>query len=256
VQSLPNADNLHWPSDGIKYALHVWNYATYGDALTAILPNPELAERLGEFLRILSRFIPDDLGYQSLEFTFPSIGVDTNAGRFPIDTLSAGLGGLARLLWDLYTSELLDRPSIVLIDEVELHLHPSLQRIVLPRLLESLPSYQFVVSTHAPLVVGSVQDSAVYALRRNERHLIESVKLNFEERAGTANEILREVLGVPMPAPVWVEEKMKSLASQYESVELTSETFQAIRAELETIGLADFVPETLAEVIAANSSKT
>lgn len=51
----------------------------------------------------------------------------------------------------------LHSPGIVLIDEVELHLHPSWQQTVLPRLLKIFPHVQFIVTTHSPQVISSVE---------------------------------------------------------------------------------------------------
>jgi len=54
--------------------------------------------------------------------------------------------------------------GIVLIDEVDLHLHPAWQREVVPRVADALPHMQFVVSTHSPLVVGSLHRDNVLLL--------------------------------------------------------------------------------------------
>ena len=47
--------------------------------------------------------------------------------------------------------------GMVMIDEIDLHLHPSWQMEVLPRLSKELPNIQFIVTSHSPLVVGSLQ---------------------------------------------------------------------------------------------------
>ncbi len=44
----------------------------------------------------------------------------------------------------------LEGPAVVLIDEIELHLHPGLQRVILPRLQKVFPQAQFIVTTHSP----------------------------------------------------------------------------------------------------------
>lgn len=51
----------------------------------------------------------------------------------------------------------LHSPGIVLIDEVELHLHPSWQQTVLPTLMEIFPNIQFIVTTHSPQILTSVK---------------------------------------------------------------------------------------------------
>lgn len=50
----------------------------------------------------------------------------------------------------------LEGGGIVLIDEIDLHLHPKWQRVILPKLLQLFPNIQFVVTTHSPFVVQSV----------------------------------------------------------------------------------------------------
>ena len=53
---------------------------------------------------------------------------------------------------DINQSIHLDRiTGIVVIDEIELHLHTKLQKEVLPRLIQLFPKVQFIITTHAPL---------------------------------------------------------------------------------------------------------
>jgi len=59
----------------------------------------------------------------------------------------------------------LEHSAVVLIDEIELHLHPGLQRTILPRLREVFPKTQFIVSTHSPQVLSSVHAKNVRLIR-------------------------------------------------------------------------------------------
>jgi hypothetical protein len=61
-----------------------------------------------------------------------------------------------------------DIEALVLIDEIDLHLHPSLQRTLVPRLREALPHVQWVVTTHSPLVLSSFDTAEIVALDRDE----------------------------------------------------------------------------------------
>jgi len=58
--------------------------------------------------------------------------------------------------------------AIVLIDEIDLHLHPTLQRALVPRLRKALPNVQWIVTTHAPLVLANFDVNEIIALDRNE----------------------------------------------------------------------------------------
>jgi hypothetical protein len=57
-----------------------------------------------------------------------------------------------------------EQPIILLLDEVDIHLHPKWQRRILPAIQKLLPNAQVFVSTHSPFVVGSVEDAWVYRL--------------------------------------------------------------------------------------------
>lgn len=61
-----------------------------------------------------------------------------------------------------------DKAGIVLIDEVETHLHLELQRQIMPLLTSVFPNIQFIVSTHSPFVLNSVKDAVAYDMERHE----------------------------------------------------------------------------------------
>ena len=58
--------------------------------------------------------------------------------------------------------------GVVFIDEIDAHLHVSLQRKILSFLEKSFPNIQFIVTTHSPFVVSSVDDAVIYDLTRLE----------------------------------------------------------------------------------------
>lgn len=65
---------------------------------------------------------------------------------------------MARANPDLGGQDLLDStPGIVLIDEVDLHLHPSWQQQIVPLLRKTFPLVQFILTTHSPQVISTVE---------------------------------------------------------------------------------------------------
>jgi len=80
--------------------------------------------------------------------------------------------------------------GFVVIDEVDAHLHPSLQRKVLPFFSKLFPKIQFIVSTHSPFVISSESDSVVYDL--STRTLVDD-----DLRAYSTDVILEGILDVP-----------------------------------------------------------
>ena len=65
----------------------------------------------------------------------------------------------------------LQSEAIVLIDEVDLHLHPSWQQQVLPDLRRTFPNTQFIVSTHSPQVLSTVHPEQIVSLRRRDGNI-------------------------------------------------------------------------------------
>ena len=73
-----------------------------------------------------------------------------------------------------------------------------------------------------------------------------STKLDTVNRAGSAGEILREVLGVPATIPVWVEENLEQIVMRYRARQLTTEMLGTLRTELSNLGYGELYPEALA----------
>lgn len=71
--------------------------------------------------------------------------------------------------------------GVVLVDEIDLHLHPSLQRVLVPRLREVMPRVQWIVTTHSPLVLASFD--------RREIKMLDSTQ------PGGVRELDRDILG-------------------------------------------------------------
>jgi predicted ATP-binding protein involved in virulence len=65
--------------------------------------------------------------------------------------------------------------GVVLIDEIDLHLHPSWQKRILPDLLRTFPAMQFIITTHAPMVLGGVKNAKVFALKDGKVYSFPSV---------------------------------------------------------------------------------
>lgn len=59
---------------------------------------------------------------------------------------------------------LVDHQGIVMIDEVDLHLHPEWQLVVLPTISQALPQLQFVCTTHSPIVAGTIESANLFLL--------------------------------------------------------------------------------------------
>ena len=85
--------------------------------------------------------------------------------------------------------------AIVLIDEIELHLHPSWQQRVLPDLVRTFPNTQFMVSTHSPQVLTSVRPQQIVALSREGDDVVAS-QASTATYGAEAGNVLSSVMSV------------------------------------------------------------
>ena len=82
--------------------------------------------------------------------------------------------------------------GVVLIDEIDLHLHPTWQKKIVSDLRKAFPNIQFIVTTHAPLVIGSLKEGALFNISENKLY-------QFQNQFGRdANAILKEMNTEPM----------------------------------------------------------
>jgi hypothetical protein len=137
----------------------------------------EQPERHEEVRALLNKLLPNgELLNEAVdgEPLFRLFGSDV-----PFQALSDGyrayVGWIADLVYHLHLgtprgTPLTDSRGIVLVDEVDLHLHPEWQRVVVPALARALPRLQFVFTSHSPLVVGTLRRRNVFVLTGEAEH--------------------------------------------------------------------------------------
>jgi predicted ATP-binding protein involved in virulence len=81
---------------------------------------------------------------------------------------------LAARLFERYPKHTnpLAEPAVVLIDEIDLHLHPRWQRTLIQFLSETFPNTQFIATAHSPLVVQAAANANIVLLRRDGDHVV------------------------------------------------------------------------------------
>jgi len=154
-----------------------------------------------------------------------------------------------------------DGSFVVTMDEPENHLHPAMQRSLLPALMKAFPNVQFIVATHSPFIASSARSAAVYALKyesvaitdeeittkRPSKDARRVTALRLDENALSANpaEVLREVLGVPVSIPVWAEAGLDRIIEKYRGCPFNEATIAALRQDVEQERLSELFPEAL-----------
>lgn len=237
--------------------------AVFGEGNSRSSGNPELFSALNGFVSILRKILPPSLGFLDISVRNPEVVIQTRTGEFLIDAASGGVATLIDYAWRLYMHSIGKTSFVVTMDEPENHLHPSMQRSLMRRLMEAFPQAQFVVATHSPFIVSSVKDSYVYVLRYSDSDgrdsegfvpetttsRVVSERLDTLNKSSSANEILREVLGVEATVPEWVSEDIKTIVEKYALKSFNQETIKMLRAELETLGYEGQYPVALAALV-------
>ncbi len=113
--------------------------------------------------------------------------------------LAAGYRNVIAMIGDMIyrlstkqeVTNLSDLVGIVIIDELELHLHPKFQKLFVHKLTELFPSIQFIASTHSPIpLLGAPHDTVLLHVKRSEQQGIEIEKLDIDFSILTPNAIL------------------------------------------------------------------
>ncbi len=168
----------------------------------------EIIDEIGEVATEITKGYPiefhgvdeDDNGF------FPIFS--TPDGPMPLNTLSQGTQSIIQWLAHLligyaeyydFPENLSDLPGILIVDEIDAHLHPSWQQRIIPSLTHHFPNLQIFCSTHSPLMLAGLKTGQVQLLRRDENGRV-TVSRNEVDIAGwSADEILRNLLGVSDP---------------------------------------------------------
>jgi predicted ATP-binding protein involved in virulence len=144
--------------------------------------------------------------------------VDKDGQTLIVNQLSDGEKCLMAMVGDIarrmaLANPLLDNPlhgdGIVLIDEVDLHLHPLWQRIMIPHLLETFPNCQFLISTHSPHVLTHVQPQNIFMLYTEDGKFI--CEHPQESYGKTSERILEDLMGLETTRPDIVKNALKTL---------------------------------------------
>lgn len=209
------------------------------------------------FQEVLRKVLPPKLGFKRISIEVPEVLLETDSGNFSLDAVSGGVASILDMAWRIFMYSPEGNRFVCTIDEPENHLHPELQQSLLPNLINAFPNVQFIIATHNPFMISAVYDSSVYILDYNQEHKVESRKLETVDKAGTANEILRDVLGLPFTIPLWAEAKLESIVKKYAQKGVSEETVDELEAELTAAGLENLIGSTpnLADVFDSSNNE-
>ncbi|MFN9467692.1 MAG: AAA family ATPase, partial [Pseudanabaena sp.] len=186
-----------------------------------------LEKQFNHIVEILKQILPDidnirisSVDEENLspkaEFLTPFGWVQLSSLGLGYRTTIAWMVDLAVRLFKRYpdSENPLAEPAIVLVDEIDLHMHPKWQRDIMQFLTDRFPNTQFIVTAHSPLVVQAAQDANVVLLQRegDQVKIINNNDLEIIEN-WRVDQVLTSVFEIPSARPPQIE---KLLAERQE----------------------------------------
>ena len=154
------------------------------------------------------------VGWHSLAFDFTDetiVAEHPIHGRLPVSTLSDGIRVIIGLVGDIAhrcvrlnphfgadAAKL--TPGVIMIDEVDMHLHPEWQQLILGALTDAFPHIQFIITTHSPQVLTTVKRESIRVLAQDEDGNWSAAMPDEETKGVESATVLASVMGVdPVP---------------------------------------------------------
>ena len=143
------------------------NQITYAD---------EIKQWFIHFNDLLNQIFEGKSVHLSFNFKDYTFQIEQDGRRFGFNELSDGYSAIIDIVADLILkmqtpgniTRAFQKEGIVLIDEIETHLHLELQKVILPFLTKVFPNIQFIVTTHSPFVLNSLPNAVAYDLEKQE----------------------------------------------------------------------------------------
>ena len=188
-----------------------------------VFPDPELQA----VRKALKQFLPefDNLTVRRHPL---KMEVEKNGKRLTVTQLSDGEKCLIAMVGDLTRRLAIANPirqnplegeGIVLIDEIDLHLHPLWQRMVIPKLLGVFPNCQFIISTHSPNVITHVQPESLYDLQQTESGI--TAERPAESYGKNVDRVLEDLMGLETTRPDQISSDLQEVYDKIDRSEFS-----------------------------------
>ncbi|MDO8609393.1 MAG: AAA family ATPase [bacterium] len=191
--------------------------------------------------KAIESFIPEYSNFRVKRVPTPHMLVDKVGITIRLDRLSDGEKNMIAMIGDIARRLSMSNPSmknplkgdgIVLIDEIDLHLHPAWQRIIISQLTEVFSNCQFIVTTHSPQILSHVKAEHVFLLKQENDNL--SVIKPTESYGKSSDSLLEDILGVES-RPLLIKKELHQLFKliQEQNLEKAKKLMHKLENEIE-----------------------
>jgi predicted ATPase len=180
--------------------------------------------RRDKVVEILKTILPDvdkiEFGEFKENLKNPTVKFHTHYGW--VESKDLSLGYRTSMAWTVdFASRMFDRypesenplaePAVVLIDEIDLHLHPKWQRELIDYLTNLFPNTQFIVTTHSPLIVqaAAARDANIVVCRREGDHVVIDQSVEAVKNWRTDQILTSDLFDLPTARPKEIEKLLK-----------------------------------------------
>jgi predicted ATP-binding protein involved in virulence len=240
---LPRTWNIEQFSDWIRVQ----------DALSSESKNA--ASHISAMKAAAMKFLPGCSDIAPGESAGSSLAITKAGLKLDVRQLSDGERGALGIALDLarrlsqvnpgLMDPLKDGEAIVLIDEIDLHLHPKWQRLIVKNLTETFPSCQFIATSHSPQVIGEVESERIQVIHIEQESGKTTIYSPEHSFGVDSSRVLEEIMDAPARTS-----KVQELLDKLSKL-VASEKFQAASDAVDQ--LAEQLGEQDAEVIRART---
>jgi len=180
---------------------------------------------LQRFFDIVDRVTPGmSIRFGRVNQSTREVTVITDDGQVPIELISQGsvslmgwIGVLLQRLYEVYPDDgdPTQRYALVLIDEIDAHMHPEWQQSIVDDMTGIFPNVQFMATTHSPLVVGGMKGRQVVRFVRDAQGHTSRMDVTDDMLVGRADQILT---GRPFGMKTTLDQQTQGAMEEYKTL--------------------------------------
>jgi hypothetical protein len=183
-----------------------------------------------------------------VEFETPYGWVPLRQLGYGYQTLVTWVADLANRMAERYPNSPnpLHEPAVVLVDEIDLHLHPKWQRKLMTFLTGRFPNVQFIATAHSPLVAQAAADANLAVLRREGDHVVIDNDLGHIRNWRIDQILTSDLFGLETARPPQIEEALKERGKLLSKSKLTAadkKRLEQLEAEIGELPMGETADE-------------